>query len=54
MAILMVKNKRDEKVARKATRTIDTLIFFFFKIKGIDRRKESRKETKNVRKKVFM
>lgn len=29
MAILMVKNKRDEKVARKAIRTIDTLIFFF-------------------------
>ena len=53
VAILIVKNKRDEMVARKAIRTIDTLIFFF-KIKDIDRRKESRKETKNVRKKVFM
>lgn len=50
----MLKNKRDEKVARKAVRTIDALIFFFFKVKDIDRSKEPRKETKNVRKEVFM
>lgn len=49
----MLKNKGDEKVARKAVRTIDAL-FFFFKVKDIDRSKESRKETKNVRKEVFM
>ena len=53
----MVKNKRDEKVARKAIRTIDTLIFFFFfffKIKDIYRRKESMKKTENARKEVFV
>lgn len=29
VVILMVKNKRDHKVARKAIRTINALIFFF-------------------------
>ena len=40
----MLKNKRDEKVARKAVRTIDALIFFFFffKVKDIDRRVQER------------
>ena len=47
----MVKRKRDQKAARKAIRIIEALVFFFFKIKDIDRRKEFIKEIEMLQRK---